>query len=135
MRFALLAVLATTLTGCLKQDVVGGASVAGEYHLLTVNSQPLPVVLDETGTTKLELLDHVIVVHQGGGLTYAESGHRRTTANGQVTVSEFSDAGSYNFFGTSLTFRSGVTGESKLGLFSGDRLTFIEDGVTMIFER
>ena len=68
-------------------------SVSGVYKLKTVNGLPIPYVVADNATTKLEFLDDQIILTESG--KYQQIGHSRTTEGGQVTTATITSAGTY----------------------------------------
>ncbi|MDB4888965.1 MAG: Lipocalin-like domain protein [Gemmatimonadetes bacterium] len=109
------------------------ASIAGTYKLQTMNGAPLPYTFFVEGNQKLELLDDQLVLTDGG--TYAESGHSRTTINGQATTDANTDAGTYTRSGTAITFRSSADNSIVSGTISGSSVTVVIQGLSGVYTR
>lgn len=108
-----------------------GADVSGTYTLRTINGSPLPY-LAQSGTVRVEVTDDVIVLNNGG--TYSETGHTRTTVNGQVTTDTGTDTGTWSTAGTSITLRSN-DGTSSVGTVNAGTLTVVDQGLSAVFTR
>ena len=113
--------------------VTGSSTTTGAYSLRTINNTSLPYTIVGSSNVKTEILDDVITLYQGG--TYAESGHSRTTTNGQVANGSNSEAGSYSTFGTSLTLRSGDGARTRISTIDGNTMTIVESGMLSVFAK
>ena len=125
--------LAVVLSAACDDGVVGTSHISGNYELKTINGSPLPYTISGSGANRTEVLDHVITLYNGG--TYAETGHKRVTVNGQASTQDITGAGSYDFFGTAITLRSGTQFYERRGLFHEKAITIIEEGLTQVFSK
>ena len=132
MRNILLGLAAVFALAC-DDGVVGTSHISGDYQLKTINGSSLPYTISGSGANKTEVLDHVITLYNGG--TYAETGHKRVTVNGQASTQDITGAGSYDFFGTAITLRSGIGTYERRGLFNEKAITIIEEGLTQVFSK
>lgn len=107
-------------------------SVAGTYTLQTINGEGLPVLwYSETGYTE-EVLSASERLNSDG--TFSESFTWRVTTNGVgATVTE-TDAGTFTASGGTVhfTYADGLT---MTGSVSGNTLTIIESGFSLVFQR
>jgi hypothetical protein len=108
------------------------AAIGGTYTLKTVNGSPLPYILVQSGTSKFEITDDVVVLTDAG--TWTESGHTRTTENGVVTTDAFVDGGSYSRSGTAITLVSSASG-SISGSVANGTLTISDVGLVAVYQR
>src|SRR5688500_203154 len=129
MRSVILGFVVACSVACFDDSIVGSSTVSGTYTLRTVNGSPLPYVLSETATTKTELLDRAITLHEA--LTYIESGHLRTTENGEATTVTTQKSGSYALLGNSVAFSSNTGGPTTIALVDGNTMTFVEPDMTL----
>jgi hypothetical protein len=133
MRKVLMALVVVFSVGCLGDGMTGSSTVTGAYTLRTVNGSPLPYTIAGSGTARTEIIDDVITLYEGG--TYAESGHSRTTLNGQVANASNIETGSYSLFGTSVTLRSSDGGRTRMPTIDGNTMTIVESGMTAVFTK
>jgi hypothetical protein len=133
MRKLLMAVLIIASAGCLKDNITGSSTATGVYTLRRLNDTSLPYTLPNTGGTKTEVIDATLTLYQGG--TYAETRHLRLTTNGQTTTETREEAGSYTFFGITLTLTNGVTLVERRGRIEGNTMTIVEPGVTWTYRK
>jgi hypothetical protein len=125
--------LAIALFLACDDGVVGTSHISGDYELKTINGASLPYTISGSGANKTEILDRVITLYNGG--TYSERGHRRVTVNGQATTQDITGAGSYSFFGTSVTMLSSDGSYERKGLFNEKAITIVEPGLTQVFSK
>ena len=130
-RFVVLLAFAA-LAACGGDSSTSPATVPGTYTLRSINGSPLPAILVQIGTFKYEVTADVIILNDGG--TYTESGSDRTTENGVVTTSTFTDAGTYTLTGTAITLDSPQTG-SISGAVSGGTMTLTLEGLAAVYSK
>lgn len=133
MRKVLIALVVMFSVACLGDGLTGSSTVNGAYTLRTINGAGLPYTIVSNATSKTEIVDDVITLFQGG--TYDESGHSRTTLNGQVSNESNSETGSYVLLGTSVTFQSSDRTRSRLMTIAANAMTFVEPGMTSVFSK
>jgi hypothetical protein len=133
MHKVLMALVVVFSVGCLGDGMTGSSTVTGAYTLRTANGSPLPYTIVGSGTARTEIIDDVITLYEGG--TYAESGHSRTTLNGQVANESNTETGSYSLFGTSVTLRSSDGGRTRMPTIDGNTMTIVESGMTAVFTK
>jgi hypothetical protein len=109
------------------------ATVAGTWSLRSIGGATLPVVLDQVGEDKLELLSAALAMQQNGNFT--SSSTQRTTISGQVNTQSFSENGTFDVQGTSVLFTFTTDGSVVTGTFRGDSLTFDGGGVAVVYRR
>ena len=125
--------LAVALFIACGDGVVGTSHISGNYELKTINGSSLPYTVSGSGANKTEVLDQVITLYNGG--TYAETGHKRVTVNGQTSTQDITGSGSYEFFGTAITLRSSSGTYERRGLFHIKAITIVEEGLTQVFSK
>ncbi len=133
MRSVILGLVVASSVACYDDSIVGSPTVTGTYTLRTINGSPLPHVLAETGTSRTEVLDRAITLHQGS--TYAQSGRIRVTENGEATIVSTPATGTYSLFGNSVSFRSNAAGSDAVAIIDGNIMTFVEPGMTLVFRK
>ena len=133
MRSVVVGLVVACSVGCFDDSIVGSSTVTGTYTLRTVNGSPLPYVLSETATSKTELLDRAITLHEAS--TYAESGHLRTTENGEATTIATQASGSYSLFGNSISFNNNAGAPTTIAIIDGNTMKFVEPGMTLVFRK
>jgi hypothetical protein len=109
-------------------------SIAGSWTLQSVNGSPLPFIVTQTGTDRLEVLSDVIVISETGSFTQTTS--TRTTTNGVPTTQSVADAGSYTLNGSAVTLHFNSDGFTGTASWSGTTITTITgDGLALIYKR
>ncbi|MBC8087659.1 MAG: hypothetical protein H7Z40_10365 [Phycisphaerae bacterium] len=129
IRKAMLFLGVASLVGCLSSEPV--TTLEGMYPLRSVNGTALPYVVSQSGGTKVELIDDAYAIYQG--LTFSQSGHLRTSVNGQSTVANRTNAGNLVLDGNSIRFRSGTGGAERLATSQGNTLTVVETDITYVY--
>ena len=126
----------TTLAACGSDSTAPNAnsdSIAGTWHLKSVNGSPLPFVI-QSGATKVSLIADVVTVTDGG--TWSESSTFSVVVNGgapqqQVTA----DGGTWARAGAQVSFYSSSSGTSY-ATFNGNTGTMIDAlGYTDVYQR
>jgi hypothetical protein len=121
MRNFLLALTLLTAAGCSAYSTSpANESIVGTYKLMTINGSPVPFIVVDNATAKLEFLDDQVTLTESG--TFTQIGHSRTTEGGKVTTATITLAGTYTRTGTSIVLRSGVDGTSDYGTVDGKSL-------------
>ena len=131
MRRALIGLVVVFSVACFSDTLTGSSTVNGSYVLRTINGSQLPYTTAGSGANKTETLDDVINFYEGG--TYAESGHTRTTVNGQATDAANSESGSYGLLGTSVTMKSSNGLRERRPQIEANTMTLVENGLTLVF--
>lgn len=125
--FALLAVA----IACSDSTGPTKASVAGTWTLQSINGVTLPVVIDQSLTSKLEITGDVLTVSSSGSFTQATS--FRLTQNNVVQTQTIPDAGSYVLSGSTVTFQFQSDGSTGTGTLNGNTMTVTAGGSTYIY--
>jgi hypothetical protein len=124
---------ALVLGACGGGDDPAGPSLQsiGTYTLSTVNGQPLPAVLLEDATRKVEILSDVVTLRENG--TWSETASLRTTTpTGAVTTTPSNDSGTYSVNGSALVLSSGQSGTTMATLL-GSSLTIADAGLVLVY--
>jgi hypothetical protein len=108
-------------------------TIAGTWTLQTINGSPLPFIVAQTGTNKVELVSDVVVISGTGSFT--ETSSVRTTTNGVATTQSVADAGSYTLNGTAVTLHFNSDGSTATGSWSGNTVTVTDVGLALVFTR
>jgi hypothetical protein len=135
----LLICLATvvTLTGCGGGDdgTSPEATPAGTYQLKTVDGSSLPYVWFQFGDSQSEITAGQLIVASSGSCSMSLT--TRDTDQGQVTTDTSSANCTWTVSGSVLTFTNSddPTEAPFSGVWSGNRLTITDEGMTFVFER
>jgi hypothetical protein len=95
------------------------ASIAGTYHLVSINGSALPFTA-QSGTTTVIVTSDVLTVADGG--TWTESGAYSQTVNGATTNQVMSDGGAWSRLGTTVSFANANKIITYAGQFTGSGL-------------
>jgi hypothetical protein len=107
--------------------------VTGTYQLQTINGATLPFVLLQTGTTyRLEVLSGEITLNSNG--TFTEEATVREDDNGTITTETQTVTGTYTQLNNAVSLRD-TDGVTLTAAINGNTMTFIEDGVTLVYRR
>ena len=106
--------------------------LVGTYTLQSVNAMPLPFVLAHVGSTKVEVLDDLLMLASSSN--YSSVGHKRYTTDGLVTEVAPVDAGTFTRRGAALMMQSLLVGRWE-GTVDGNTLTLVQSGYTLVYRR
>lgn len=123
-RSAVAALLALALAAC--GDSTGPGDATGTFRLRTINGDALPYVLEQDGTSRLEITGGKRILDTDG--SYIEVIRARFTVGGDSDEEEFFVSGTYERSGSAVTF---VTpgGDTEDGRLDGGVLTVtVNDG-------
>lgn len=123
--------LATALTLACSEPT-SPLGLVGTYTLQSINSLPLPFTLQQTGATKVEVLDDVLFLSSSS--SYSEVGHKRFTSNGIVTLAAPVDAGTFSRRGDVIAMESLLIGHWE-GTIQQRTLTLVQQGYTLVYKR
>jgi hypothetical protein len=126
-------VAALLVTGCADSGVVGSSTVTGDYALQSINNSPLPVTTSTAGGSTTQITEDVFTLYRGG--TYSRTLKTRTTVGTGSTTSTLTESGSYGVFGTSVTFRNGITGAELVAAYTPNTLTIVLSGSTSVYRK
>lgn len=104
----------------------------GTYALQTANGSALPFVIEQQGANKAELTGGFLNLNADG--TFTTRADFRLTINGAVTTTQAPDNGTYTRTGNNISFR-GSAGDTYSAAYSGNSLTMVDDGLTLVFRK
>jgi hypothetical protein len=133
MRKLLLAMAVLTLACGSDSTDPTMASVAGTWHLFTVDGVALPYTLEQSSADKLELSSDVFTVTSTGSFTQMTV--LKVTQNGEVSTEVVPDAGTYSLNGNSVLIVFQSDGSSVTGTLNDDQLTIASTGVALVYLR
>lgn len=128
LRATLLAAALTLACG----EPTSPLDLVGTYTLQSVNSMPLPFTLQQTGATKVEVLDDVLFLSSSS--SYSAVGHKRYTTNGIVGLAAPVDAGTFSRRGNVISMESLLVGHWE-GTIQARSLTLVQQGYTLVYTR
>jgi hypothetical protein len=126
---AALAAAAFTL-GC--SPPTSPLDLVGTYSLRSVSGSPLPYQLPQTGATRIDVLDDVLILTSSS--SYSEMGHKTYTTAGIVSLAAPVDAGSFHRKGDAITLESLLFGQWS-GTIDGGTLTMVQQGFTLVYQK
>jgi hypothetical protein len=110
-----------------------GQGAAGVYTLRTVNGLPLPAVIYQDATGKVEIVADAVTLNANG--TWSESGTvRATLTTGAVSTQPNTDSGTYTLNGTALVLTSLQSGATTAAL-SGNAFTITDVGLVLVYQK
>ena len=108
------------------------ASIAGTYHLVSINGSALPFTY-QLGATTVVVTGDVLTVADGG--TWTESSTYSQTVNGATTNQVMSDGGAWSRFGKTVSFANANRNITYSGEFTGSGLNLSNPGFSYVFTR
>ena len=132
MRKLWIVAAALLLSGC-DSGVTGASATTGTYTLRSVNGASLPATISGSGANKTEIMDDKFILYEGN--TYQETGTMRVTVNGTASTVPISETGSYQTLGTSMTFLNSAGTRQRVALGDGSKITFVENGLSLVFRK
>ena len=108
-------------------------SAVGTWNLSTINGTALPFTVDQTGSSRSEVIGGSLSIVAGGSFTFSVTG--REIVNGVVSTGSSSAAGTFTTNGTAITLRSTSNGVTLSGSFSANSLTLAENWIAYMFTR
>lgn len=128
-------ILAVTLTAC-SSDAAGPDldALVGQYALISIDGQPLPVIVDQQGEDIAEVTVGTVTLDGDG--TFGDVTELRITESGVVTTEVDATEGTWTLVGTTVTFSpSDQSGNYTMTWNGQDRLTQLFQGFTLVYER
>lgn len=106
--------------------------LVGTYTLQSINSMPLPFTLQQTGATRVEVLDDVLFLTSTRN--YSSVGHKRYTSYGMVSLAAPVDAGTFSRRGDVIAMQSLLVGRRE-GTIQARSITLVQQGYTLVYTR
>jgi hypothetical protein len=113
MRKLIIALTLLSVAACGAATSPTDINVVGTYKLKTINGAPVPYVVVDNATAKLEFLDDQIILTESG--KYQQIGHSRTTEGGKVTIATITYAGTWTRTANEIVFRDGIDNTATPG--------------------
>jgi hypothetical protein len=128
----LLAGLVLAATVACTDSTGPGEAISGTFTLSTVGGQSLPVVLQQSATSTLELTGGSVTFNTDH--TFSTTLVTRTTTNGTATSDTSNDTGTYSTSGDRVTLTySDNTFDT--GILSDNTFTLAVSGLALVFTR
>ena len=133
LRRFLALLVAVSALGCGGDSTTSLANepVSGTYTLRTVNRLPLPYVIADQDSIKVELLSDSFTLTDDK--KWSKFGTRRVSFSGQVVIDTIADAGTYVLNAPTITLIS--TNGSIDGSVAGGKLTLTNDAVVAVYQK
>lgn len=104
----------------------------GTYHLASINGQPLPYVVAQSGPNTVAVTSDILVVADGG--SWSEVASYRLVENGVTRNETTGDGGTWVRTGSTLSLYSGSsTTTTYAGVVGNGRLTFNDPSFVQVF--
>ena len=129
--FALLVIAASLGCGGDSSTSPSNEPVSGTYTLRTVNRLPLPYIIADQDSIKVELLSDSFTLTEDR--KWSEFGTRRVSFSGQVVIDTIANAGTYVLNAPTITLIS--TNGSTDGSVGGGKLTLTNDAVVAVYQK
>jgi hypothetical protein len=113
-------------------DSTGPNAHVGAYALTSINGVGLPVIVDQDATGTLEITAGLVTLSANG--TFTDRTDFRETTGSQVFTDFDVTTGSYEINGNNITFFPNGGGSYSMA-FSGETLTQVEPGFTLVYEK
>jgi hypothetical protein len=112
----------------------GEANISGTYTLRTVNGQNLPFPLLVVGTTyRLEVTASTVSINANG--TFTQSATLREVNGTNTTTETESATGTWTRTNNAISFRDSADGTVFTGSLSGNTITLVDEGMTLVFQK
>ncbi len=131
-RLATLLAIATLSVGC--DDAFSPSGVAGTYSLRSVNGVSIPAAINLGGWVTLTFNSGTLTLTEGQTWLFSIT---IGVSDGTTTVTE-TDTGSGTFTlvePNTIRLTDSEDGDVSTGVIDGNRITIIDDGETLIFEK
>ncbi len=134
MRGGLVAVAAglALLAGCARDATAPNVSVQGIYHLFRVNGAPLPFLLQQDSTFRVDVTESALTLNPDS--TWSEVTLYRVQAAGSTTTPSQMTYGTYSTVNSALELIS-AAGFSEHGAAAGGTITLLDSGFSLIYHR
>ena len=139
MRVLAALALALSVVACNGDDVtspdvnVVPVSILGTWQLESVDGLPLPLLLDQLGEDKIELMEAAVTATTNS--TFRSTSVERTTIAGQATSQSYAEEGTYAINGSRVSFTFTSDGSVVNGVVDGNQLRFSETGIVVVYRR
>jgi hypothetical protein len=107
--------------------------LVGTWRLQTVSGQPIPYVLEQDATRKVELTGETVTLLASGRQTMVTS--FRVTDRGIVSTESVPAPGSYTVNGSTLTLSFDADEDIYTAIVNGDTMTIDDIGLTFVYRR
>ena len=130
-RSVLSLLLSVVVLSC--RDAAGPDDLLGIWRLQSVSGQSLPFVLEQDGTTKIELTGETVTLLPSGRQTMVTS--FRVREGGNVFTESVPATGNYTADGATLLLTFDNDEDTYTALVDGDTMTIEDIGLTFVYRR
>ena len=114
-------------------NATGPDDFLGTWRLETVSGQPLPFILEQDGTRKVELTGETVTLLASGRQTMVTS--FRVTENGNVFTESIPAPGNYVVNGLTLLLTFDNDEDAYTAIVNGDTMSIDDIGLTFVYRR
>jgi hypothetical protein len=108
-------------------------NLLGTWRLQTVSGQPIPFVLEQDATRKVELTGETVTLLASGRQTMVTS--FRVTEGSNVSTESVPASGNYTVNGSTLTLTFDSDPDIYTAIVNGDLMTINDIGLTFVYRR
>ena len=124
-------ILSAIVLSC--DNATGPDDLLGTWRLETVSGQPLPFILEQDGTRKVELTGETVTLLASGRQTMVTS--FRVTENGNVFTESIPAPGNYTVTGSTLLLTFDSDEDTYTAIVNGETMTIDDIGLTFVYRR
>lgn len=124
-------ILSAIVLSC--DNATGPDDLLGTWRLETVSGQPLPFILEQDGTRKVELTGETVTLLASGRQTMVTS--FRVTENGNVFTESIPAPGNYTVSGSTLLLTFDSDEDTYTAIVNGETMTIDDIGLTFVYRR
>jgi hypothetical protein len=114
-------------------DATGPDDLLGTWRLQSVSGQSLPFILEQDGTTKVELTGETVTLLADGRQTMVT--YFRVTEGGNVFTESVPAPGNYTVNGSTLLLTFDNDEDTYTAIVNGDLMTIEDIGLTFLYRR
>ena len=132
LRRSLLTLLVSVvLVSC--DDATGPDDLLGTWRLESVSGQPLPYILEQDGTRKVELTGETVTLLASGRQTMVTS--FRVTEGTNVFTESIPASGNYTVDGSTVLLTFDTDEDKYTAIVNGETMTIDDIGLTFVYRR
>ncbi|HUQ19991.1 MAG TPA: lipocalin family protein [Gemmatimonadaceae bacterium] len=131
-RVALIALTSFVVLAC-SDTTTPKDPLLGTWSLVTVSGQPIPYILEQDATRKVELTGETITLLATGRQTMVTS--FRVTDHGIVSLENVPSPGKYTVNGSTVTISFDTDPDIYAAIVTGDTMRIDDIGLTFIYRR
>jgi hypothetical protein len=124
-------ILSVVVLSC--DDATGPDDLLGTWRLQSVSGQSLPFILEQDGTTKVELTGETVTLLADGRQTMVT--YFRVTEGGNVFTESIPAPGNYTVDGSTVLLTFDNDEDTYTAIVNGDAMTIEDIGLTFLYRR